>query len=875
MNRLLSIVLFLAGLAAVGWVASTYSASHPLALAVTLAIGAFYLMGVLELRQYQQATEGLAHAVSSLPDAPPALGAWLDTLPATLRNTVRLRVEGERVGLPGPALTPYLAGFLVLLGMLGTFVGMVVTLRGTGLALETATDLAAVRASLAAPVKGLGVAFGTSLAGIATSAMLGLLSALARRERLQAGQLLDSRIATTLRVFSPAHQRDESFRLLQRQTEALPAIAERLQAMAASLEQQHQALHERLLAGQDRFHTQAETRYTGLADAVGASLKTSLAESARLAGAAIQPAVETAMAGIAREASALHGQVATRVQQQLDGQAERFEAATTAAARHWSHALAEQRRSNDALATGLQATLAGFADTFGERSATLVQNVATQLADTTGRLSHAWQAVLAEHGEASRTLAATTQQTLAATATQFEAQAAALLHTAEQAHAALHTQTAARDDQRLGAWTSALARHEEATQALATDTQQALTAAAAQFAQHAAALQEGVHQAHAELQVQATARDDARQAAWSHALAQQEAANLALTTRTQQALAEAAERFAEHAAALQHGVAQAHAALQADAATRDAQRMAAWAETLAAHAQTNQALATTTQQALAGTAAEFTQHAATLQQTVDRAHADLQERIAARDADRLAAWTGALDSMATSLRTEWQATSAQAAQQQQGICTALSETARQITTQTEAQARSTIAEIGRVLHAAAEAPRAAAEVIGELRDKLSDSMARDNAMLDERARVLETLATLLDAVNHASTEQRSAIDALVGTSAELLERVGHRFTERVDSESARMADTAAQIGASAAEVAALGETFGQAVQAFGQTSEQLGGHLQKLDDTLLQSIARSDDQLAYYVAQAREVIDLSMHVAEADRRRPAAPGRAA
>src|SRR5690606_40226854 len=124
-----------------------------------------------------------------------------------LRISVRQRVEGERVGLPGPVLTPYLVGLLVLLGMLGTFLGMVATLRGTGLALEGATDLQAIRASLAAPVKGLGFAFGTSVAGVASSAMLGLLSALCRRHRIQASQTLDARIVTALRSYSPVHQR--------------------------------------------------------------------------------------------------------------------------------------------------------------------------------------------------------------------------------------------------------------------------------------------------------------------------------------------------------------------------------------------------------------------------------------------------------------------------------------------------------------------------------------------------------------------------------------------------------------------------------------------------------------------------------------------
>jgi alpha-glucosidase (family GH31 glycosyl hydrolase) len=34
--------------------------------------------------------------------------------------------------------------------------------------------------------------------------------------------------------------------------------------------------------------------------------------------------------------------------------------------------------------------------------------------------------------------------------------------------------------------------------------------------------------------------------------------------------------------------------------------------------------------------------------------------------------------------------------------------------------------------------------------------------------------------------------------------------------------------------------------------------LQRIEDSLNKSVARSDEQLAYYVAQAREVIDLSI-----------------
>ena len=132
------------------------------------------------------------------------------------------------------------------------------------------------------------------------------------------------------------------------------------------------------------------------------------------------------------------------------------------------------------------------------------------------------------------------------------------------------------------------------------------------------------------------------------------------------------------------------------------------------------------------------------------------------------------------------------------------------------------------MQAASEAPRAAAEVIGELRQKLSDSLAYDNAMLEERNRLLDTLATLLDAVNHASSEQRTAVDALVSSSADLLDRVGTQFTDKVDAEAGRLTDVADQVASSAIEVASLGDAFGAAVRLFGESNDSLVAHLQRL-----------------------------------------------
>ena len=69
---------------------------------------------------------------------------------------------------------------------------------------------------------------------------------------------------------------------------------------------------------------------------------------------------------------------------------------------------------------------------------------------------------------------------------------------------------------------------------------------------------------------------------------------------------------------------------------------------------------------------------------------------------------------------------------------------------------------------------------------------------------------------------------------------------------------AAQVTGSAVEVASLGEAFGAAVALFTESNDRMGAHLERIDGALNAQMARSDEQLAYYVAQAREVIDLSI-----------------
>ncbi|WP_316154828.1 DUF802 domain-containing protein [Cupriavidus sp. BIC8F] len=934
MTRYLThIVAFLAGLAVVCWIAAGYAGTNFLALIVTLLIGGFYVAGAFELYRYRQATATLAQALAGLSEAPASLGGWLERLHPSLRDSARLRIEGERVGLPGPALTPYLVGLLVLLGMLGTFLGMVATLRGTGIALEGATDLQAIRASLAGPVKGLGFAFGTSVAGVATSAMLGLLSALCRRERLQAAQALDARIATTLRPYSRGHQRDEAFRLLQRQADVMPALVEQMQAMMRTMAQQNEALTERLAASQDAFHGKTEVIYTRLASSVEQSLKDSIADSARAASAAIQPAVDATMAGLERETTALRDTVTHAVQQHLDGVSSRFETATAGVADTWNQALAGHQRTSEALAADLRTSLDGFAQTFEQRSAGLLDGVATRLDTAAASAADAWREALSRQERTGEKLADDNRQALASAAAAFGEHAAALVRTVGESHAGLQTQLAAHDAQRLSAWTDTLgtittalrqeweqlnahtvSRQDEISTTLAQSVREISAQTQAHASQTLAEIDRLVQaasdapKAAVALQADLASRDAQRFAAWTDTLGTMTAA---LRQEWEQLNAHTVSRQDEISTTLAQSVreisaqTQAHAsrtlaeidrlvqaatdapkaavALQAELAARDEQRFASWTDTLGTIAamlrqQWEQASthAATRQQeiceALAQTAraisTETQAHASTTLAEIDRlvqaaaeapkAATTLQAELASQDAQRMAAWTDTLGTMAASLRQEWEQASAHTVSRQQEICETLAVTARDMAAQAQAQATGTIAEVAHLMQAASEAPKAAAEVIAELREKLTDGMARDNAMLEERSRMLETLGTLLDAVNHASTEQRSAVDTLVATTADLLDRVGTRFTDKVESETGKLTDIAAQVTGSAVEVASLGEAFGVAVQLFSESNGKLIDHLQRIEAALDKSMTRSDEQLAYYVAQAREVVDLSM-----------------
>jgi hypothetical protein len=712
MNRHLFAVAFILGALGIVWAGVGFIDSSLLALAVTAVIGAVYLFGALELRQFRQATATLASALAAIPENLEELGAWLAGVHPSLQNSVRLRIEGERAGLPGPALTPYLVGLLVMLGMLGTFLGMVVTLKGAVFALEKTTDLQAMRSALAVPVNGLGLAFGTSVAGVAASAMLGLMSALSRRERTQAAQLLDTKIATVLRRFSLVHQRQETFKALQLQSQALPQVVDKLQAMMAQMADMSQQLNQRLLSNQEDFHSNVKVAYTDLAHAVDKSLRDSLSQSAHAAGESIKPVVEAAMSGIAREATAMHERMADTVQTQLDGLSARFSDTAATVAETWTAAQKSHDQTNATIVADVSRTLDAFTQTFEQRSGTLVATVG-------------------------------------------------------EAYIRLQSDQAAQDEQRQQAWTQSL-----------------------------------------------------------------EAMAATLTRELQ----------------------------ESGAQTLSQQRDICDTVTKAVHDITEHA-----QTSAKNTLAETTR-------LITSAEELMRSRIAS-EAQWMEQHRERMDQLASLLRSELGALKEEEAARGNAAVERLGQLQIAVTGHLTTLGTALEEPITRLIETASEAPRAAAEVIGQLRAEISNSVARDNALLEERSRIMETLNALLEAINHASHEQRAVIDSLVASSEKALNSTATAFSDNVAAEAAKLSDIAAHVTSSAVDVSSLSEAFAFAVQSFNEANEKLAANLERIEGAMDKSMSRSDEQLAYYVAQAREIIDLSLssqkEIIEALRQLPA------
>jgi hypothetical protein len=606
------------------------------------------------------------------------------------------------------------------------------------------------------------------------SAALGLMSALSRRERMDAGRLLDAAIATVLRPFSGTRQREETLGAFRAQAQALPALVDRVGALLDGLERRGQELDRQLLERQEQFHREACAAYTGLAGSVGSALRESLDaaaqrsdESLRQAGERLLPVVEAAMTGVAQQSMQLHERQVETTRAQLQalatelGAAERqrqeawtesLEATVAALRDEWNRLGARTQASHEASASALERTAQAGAAALQQSA----QAIAERGSEQTGRM-------LAELGAL---LAASEELVRARTATEAQW---------TQAH-----------QERVDAMTGMLRTELGALR----DDEAARGQATAQRAQ--------------DLQAAMAARMEAFQSALAGQLGELQSAAAGGLSGLQSTVTGGLE-------SMQSTVAGRLEAMQSTVAGRLEAMQSAAAGQLEALRSTSSGRLEELQSATLGRLAEL-----------QSLTAERLEALNSSATNRL----GALESAAA------------------GHLASLGATLE--------------APMTRLIETASEAPRAAAEVIAQLRQEMSRLAERDTRGMEQQASLVGETAALVDGLRQATQAQREAIESLVSSAATMLDEAGARFSRVIDAQAGSAAEAADRIAVGAAELASLGEAFGRGVELFGAGNQRLVEGLERVESAIGRSIARSDEQLEYYVAQAREVIELSI-----------------
>lgn len=686
MIKYTSALLFLLGAALVVWVAAGFFGSHALAFWVTLAIAGFYVVGFVEQVRFQSETARLEAALTAADRPVEHLDGWVGQLPGGLQTPVRLRIQGEPVSLPMPVLTPYLTSLLVMLGLLGTFVGMVISLQGAATALEASTELAAIRQGLTAPIAGLSMAFGTSVAGVAASAVLGLISVLSRRQRLAAVRLLDSRMTTAFAAHSRRHYQDQMLEHARVQASQLPEVVAQLGSLTERLDGFVSALDGRLVSGQEQFHERLLALQSEMTRSVGAALQDSLTRSGREVGESVRPVLTEVVESLARDA----GETQQQLRAAASAQATAFEQHLTEVTRSvqglWQSGTETQQRLNGELLERIDGALQASSRHFTADTERLVASVD----DLVRQASAAREA---EHA--------------------IQAELASLVAGLEQVSCSVE-QGAARQ----GEWLAESA----------ADTRQ---------------------------QAETVAR----------------------------ALTESSDRLSELLAAGQQSLA-------------------------GQLADTHRTLAGEVEAALK---ASISRHG---RDTVELLQPLLERALAGMEAS--AVQTG--QSLAATAREQLEALSAQ-----------LAGTSREV--------------LGAV-------DRVSADAVGGLQ--------HNRALLEQHRALLASVSGLTGALEQDAARYRAVIDELAAGSARTLAEASTRFDEQLGAGSRQLVDAADHFSASAIELATLGESMAEAVARFETAGSQLHDTLTRVEQAMGDAAGRSDEQLAYYVAQAREVIDHSV-----------------
>ena len=276
-------------IALVARAASIYRGTDPLAFTLVLLIGFGLMLGLAELLIRAGQAERLGREIAALPTE--ATLEVVDASSPSLRSLLRARLVGVNGTATTAPFTPYLLGLLVMIGMLGTFLGLFETLRGAREALTSSGDVDSLRAGLAAPMVGLSRAFGSSAAGVSASAMLGLGAVFVRRAEAATISALARYVAGPLARLTTAGRQLVALEALADRGRALPEAAAALRETATRLEK----LEAHLLDGQTRSSAEAAAAIKAVAAEVRADLAAGIDRAAKSTATTVEPLLAAAV----------------------------------------------------------------------------------------------------------------------------------------------------------------------------------------------------------------------------------------------------------------------------------------------------------------------------------------------------------------------------------------------------------------------------------------------------------------------------------------------------------------------------------------------------------------------------------------------------
>lgn len=813
MTKPLSWASFTLGALVVLWMGTAFMGGNLLALIIIGAIAGVFCLGFSEQVRYQKDSRLLAQNIANTNTPVEDFSHWCSLLPQALQTPVRQRITQERSQIPTPVLTPYLIGLLVMLGLIGTFIGMVGTLKGAVIALESNTELEAIRSGLAAPMKGLGLAFGTSVAGVAASAALGLINTLSRRERLAAWHGLEAKIDSHFQGFAVSSQRALTYRAMQSQSEQWPNLLDRFDSLATRLEGMGNQLGQQLTEQQNQAIKATGEQISDLVQAVKSSLATTATEVGQQVTDAVSPAVDRLLQESQNQLSENYNQWRTQAQAQLDSQLQAAKETTQALQSTW----VANHQANTEQLSELQREQTQWLQQTQEQHAANLAQVKSELASTLQN----WLAQRQAQEQAQAAAVAEAQRQVLNTLTQGQHQYLELLNQQKDQCEALAQSVAAGLDKTQSNLGQQLSQWLEQQAQVAQSRMEAIEQANEQVFAAIRAQQE--HQRETHKQQSQHARD------------QQQALNQAITSSQ-----------AELTTAINQWLGENQALVKTQLTNLEQHNQASFNELTQQLAEHSKATALQQTELLNATQAIVAGGEALLEgrQAQERQWAEQQQQLA-KDISAKTQQAMTELAQAESERSQQVASHFDALQQAM---------AKQLTALTESL-QNPMAEL---MTSAAESPKAAAEVLAQLRAEMSAALERDNQMLAERQGIMQQLDDLATSLAETSSQQRDAIIGMAEASGKMLAEVSDRFGARIDADIDKLTEGVAQVAASSIDLATLAETFSHAVDTYQTANGELLEHFNRLEAQILAMSDRSDEQMGYYVAQAREIIDHSL-----------------